>query len=91
MTQDKPAIVGIGTRLSTSTASVAANLETSLEAIGEALDDAGLSAKDITLCSRSTRLEGVRQIRGTSTCQVSDASVALVAAAAVVPTGAILF
>ncbi len=35
-------------------------------------------------------LEGVRQIRGTSTCQVQDASVALVAAAAVVPTSALL-
>ena len=35
-------------------------------------------------------LEGVRQIRGTSTCQVPDASVALVAAAAVTPTSAIL-
>ena len=35
-------------------------------------------------------LEGVRQIRGTSTCQVPDASVALVAAAAVVPTSALL-
>jgi acetyl-CoA acetyltransferase len=35
-------------------------------------------------------LEGVRQIRGTSTCQVEDASVALVAAAAVVPTSAVL-
>jgi acetyl-CoA acetyltransferase len=35
-------------------------------------------------------LEGVRQIRGTSTCQVRDASVALVAAAAVVPTSALL-
>ena len=35
-------------------------------------------------------LEGVRQIRGTSTCQVPDASVALVTAAAVVPTSAIL-
>ncbi len=35
-------------------------------------------------------LEGVRQIRGTSTCQVRDTSVALVAAAAVVPTSALL-
>jgi acetyl-CoA acetyltransferase len=35
-------------------------------------------------------LEGVRQIRGTSTCQVRDAAVALVAAAAVVPTSALL-
>jgi acetyl-CoA acetyltransferase len=35
-------------------------------------------------------LEGVRQIRGTSTCQVEDANVALVAAAAVVPTSAVL-
>ncbi len=35
-------------------------------------------------------LEGVRQIRGTSTCQVEDASVALVAAAAVVPSSALL-
>ena len=35
-------------------------------------------------------LEGVRQLRGTSTCQVRDASVALVAAAAVVPTSALL-
>ncbi|MCH8948757.1 MAG: lipid-transfer protein, partial [Chloroflexi bacterium] len=35
-------------------------------------------------------LEGVRQMRGTSTCQVEEASVALVAAAAVVPTSALL-
>lgn len=35
-------------------------------------------------------LEAVRQIRGTSTCQVEGASVALVAAAAVVPTSALL-
>ena len=35
-------------------------------------------------------LEGVRQIRGTSTCQVEDAKVALIAAAAVVPTSALL-
>lgn len=35
-------------------------------------------------------LEGVRQIRGTSTCQVLDAKVALVAAAAVVPTSAVI-
>ena len=35
-------------------------------------------------------LEGVRQMRGTSTCQVVEASVALVAAAAVVPTSALL-
>lgn len=35
-------------------------------------------------------LEGVRQIRGTSTCQVDGAKVALVAAAAVVPTSAII-
>jgi acetyl-CoA acetyltransferase len=35
-------------------------------------------------------LEGVRQIRGTSTCQVEGASVALVAAAAVVPTSAVI-
>ncbi len=35
-------------------------------------------------------LEAVRQIRGTSTCQVKGASVALVAAAAVVPTSALL-
>ncbi len=35
-------------------------------------------------------LEGVRQMRGTSTCQVAEASVALVAAAAVVPTSALL-
>ena len=35
-------------------------------------------------------LEAVRQLRGTSTCQVRDASVALVAAAAVVPTSALL-
>jgi acetyl-CoA acetyltransferase len=35
-------------------------------------------------------LEGVRQIRGTSTCPVADAEVALVTAAAVVPTSAII-
>lgn len=35
-------------------------------------------------------LEAVRQIRGTSTCQVEGASVALVAGAAVVPTSALL-
>jgi acetyl-CoA acetyltransferase len=35
-------------------------------------------------------LEGVRQIRGTSSCQVEGAEVALVAAAAVVPTSAII-
>ena len=35
-------------------------------------------------------LEAVRQLRGTSTCQVADAKVALVAAAAVVPTSALL-
>jgi acetyl-CoA acetyltransferase len=35
-------------------------------------------------------LEGVRQIRGTSSCQVERAEVALVAAAAVVPTSAII-
>lgn len=35
-------------------------------------------------------LEAVRQIRGTSTCQIRDASVALVAAAAVVPSSALL-
>lgn len=35
-------------------------------------------------------LEGVRQMRGTSTCQVDEATVALVAAAAVVPTSALL-
>ncbi len=35
-------------------------------------------------------LEAVRQLRGTSTCQVSGAAVALVAAAAVVPTSALL-
>ncbi|MEX1255370.1 MAG: lipid-transfer protein [Dehalococcoidia bacterium] len=35
-------------------------------------------------------LEGVRQLRGTSTCQVANASVALVAAAAVVPTSALI-
>jgi acetyl-CoA acetyltransferase len=35
-------------------------------------------------------LEGVRQIRGTSTCQVANAAVALVAAAAVVPTSALI-
>jgi acetyl-CoA acetyltransferase len=35
-------------------------------------------------------LEAVRQLRGTSTCQVEGASVALVAAAAVVPTSALL-
>jgi acetyl-CoA acetyltransferase len=35
-------------------------------------------------------LEAVRQVRGTSTCQVEGASVALVAAAAVVPTSALI-
>jgi acetyl-CoA acetyltransferase len=35
-------------------------------------------------------LEAVRQIRGTSTCQVPDANVALVGAAAVVPTSALI-
>jgi len=35
-------------------------------------------------------LEGVRQVRGTSTCQVKGASVALVAAAAVVPSSALI-
>ncbi len=35
-------------------------------------------------------LEGVRQIRGTSTCQVEEASTALVAAAAVVPSSALI-
>jgi acetyl-CoA acetyltransferase len=35
-------------------------------------------------------LEAVRQIRGTSTCQVEGARVALVAAAAVVPTSALI-
>lgn len=35
-------------------------------------------------------LEGVRQMRGTSTAQVRDARVALVAAAAVVPTSALI-
>jgi acetyl-CoA acetyltransferase len=35
-------------------------------------------------------LEAVRQLRGTSTCQVDNASVALVAAAAVVPTSALI-
>ncbi len=35
-------------------------------------------------------LEAVRQIRGTSTCQVEGAAVVLVAAAAVVPTSALL-
>ncbi len=35
-------------------------------------------------------LEGVRQVRGASTCQVAGASVALVAGAAVVPTSALL-
>jgi acetyl-CoA acetyltransferase len=35
-------------------------------------------------------LEAVRQLRGTSTCQVEGASVALVAAAAVVPTSALI-
>ncbi len=35
-------------------------------------------------------LEGVRQLRGTSTCQVENAEVALVAAAAVVPTSALI-
>jgi acetyl-CoA acetyltransferase len=35
-------------------------------------------------------LEGVRQLRGTSTCQVRDAEVALVAAAAVVPSSALI-
>jgi acetyl-CoA acetyltransferase len=35
-------------------------------------------------------LEGVRQIRGTSTCQVGGAGVALVAAAAVVPSSALI-
>jgi len=35
-------------------------------------------------------LEGVRQVRGTSTCQVEGASVALVAAAAVVPSSALI-
>lgn len=34
--------------------------------------------------------EGVRQIRGTSSCQVADAEVVLVAAAPVVPTSAII-
>jgi len=34
--------------------------------------------------------EGVRQIRGTSTCQVEGAEVVLVAAAAVVPTSAVI-
>jgi acetyl-CoA acetyltransferase len=35
-------------------------------------------------------LEGVRQVRGTSTCQVEGARVALVAAAAVVPSSALI-
>jgi acetyl-CoA acetyltransferase len=35
-------------------------------------------------------LEAVRQIRGTSTCQVPNANVALVGAAAVVPTSALI-
>jgi acetyl-CoA acetyltransferase len=35
-------------------------------------------------------LEGVRQLRGASTCQVDGANVALVAAAAVVPTSALV-
>jgi acetyl-CoA acetyltransferase len=35
-------------------------------------------------------LEGVRQVRGTSTCQVPEANVALVAAAAVVPSSALI-
>jgi len=35
-------------------------------------------------------LEAVRQLRGTSTCQVPSATVALVAAAAVVPTSALI-
>ena len=35
-------------------------------------------------------LEAVRQLRGASTCQVEGASVALVAAAAVVPTSALI-
>jgi acetyl-CoA acetyltransferase len=35
-------------------------------------------------------LEAVRQLRGTSTCQVADVNVALVAAAAVVPTSALI-
>ena len=35
-------------------------------------------------------LEAVRQLRGTSSCQVPDANVALVAAAAVVPTSALI-
>ena len=35
-------------------------------------------------------LEGVRQIRGTADCQVKDASIALVAAAAVVPSSALV-
>ena len=35
-------------------------------------------------------LEAVRQLRGTSTCQVSDASVALVAGAPVVPTSVLI-
>jgi acetyl-CoA acetyltransferase len=35
-------------------------------------------------------LEAVRQVRGTSTCQVEGASVALVGAAAVVPTSALI-
>jgi acetyl-CoA acetyltransferase len=35
-------------------------------------------------------LEGVRQIRGTSTCQVKNANVVLVAAAAVVPSSALI-
>jgi len=35
-------------------------------------------------------LEGVRQLRGTSTCQVAGAATALVAAAPVVPTSALL-
>jgi hypothetical protein len=36
-------------------------------------------------------LEGVRQIRGTSTSQVEDANVALVTSGEGVPTSAILF
>ena len=36
-------------------------------------------------------LEGVRQIRGTSTCQVPDADVSLVTSGEGVPTSAVLF
>jgi acetyl-CoA acetyltransferase len=54
------------------------------------LNTSGASLSEAYVHGMNLVTEGVKQIRGTSTAQVSDADVCLVTSAYVVPTGAML-